>query len=126
MHRNPVIWLHEKTEGQMNGAETLVKTLLASGVTVCFANLCTSEMHFVHALDQHPKMRCILCLFEGGVSGAADGYYRMKGEVAATSSTLPPALEMPSPTCTTRGRRSRGRSTSWATMPTITCASRPR
>ncbi len=76
----------------MNGAETLVKTLLASGVTVCFANPGTSEMHFVHALDQHPKMRCILCLFEGGVSGAADGYYRMKGEVAATLLHLAPGF----------------------------------
>ena len=49
-------------------------------------------MHFVHALDQHPDMRCILCLFEGGVSGAADGYYRMKGEVAATLLHLAPGF----------------------------------
>ncbi len=76
----------------MNGAETLVETLLASGVRVCFANPGTSEMHFVHALDQHPEMRCILCLFEGGVSGAADGYYRMKGEVAATLLHLAPGF----------------------------------
>lgn len=76
----------------MNGAETLVQTLLASGVKVCFANPGTSEMHFVHALDQHPEMRCILCLFEGGVSGAADGYYRMKGEVAATLLHLAPGF----------------------------------
>lgn len=76
----------------MNGAETLVETLLASGVKVCFANPGTSEMHFVHALDQHPEMRCILCLFEGGVSGAADGYYRMKGEVAATLLHLAPGF----------------------------------
>lgn len=76
----------------MNGAETLVETLLASGVNVCFANPGTSEMHFVHALDQHPEMRCILCLFEGGVSGAADGYYRMKGEVAATLLHLAPGF----------------------------------
>jgi acetolactate synthase-1/2/3 large subunit len=76
----------------MNGAETLVETLLASGVDVCFANPGTSEMHFVHALDQHPEMRCILCLFEGGVSGAADGYYRMTGEVAATLLHLAPGF----------------------------------
>lgn len=76
----------------MNGAETLVQTLLASGVKVCFANPGTSEMHFVHALDQHPEMRCILCLFEGGVSGAADGYYRMSGEVAATLLHLAPGF----------------------------------
>lgn len=76
----------------MNGAETLVQTLLASGVRVCFANPGTSEMHFVAALDRHPDMRCILCLFEGGVSGAADGYYRMKGEVAATLLHLAPGF----------------------------------
>lgn len=76
----------------MNGAETLVKTLLASGVNVCFANPGTSEMHFVAALDRHPDLRCILCLFEGGVSGAADGYYRMTGKVAATLLHLAPGF----------------------------------
>ena len=35
----------------MNGAESLVKTLLANGVDTCFANPGTSEMHFVAALD---------------------------------------------------------------------------
>jgi acetolactate synthase I/II/III large subunit len=76
----------------MNGAESLVKTLLASGVNVCFANPATSEMHFVAAHDAHPEMRCILCLFEGGTSGAADGYFRMKGEVAATLLHLAPGF----------------------------------
>jgi acetolactate synthase I/II/III large subunit len=76
----------------MNGAETLVQTLLASGVRVCFANPGTSEMHFVAALDRHPDMRCILSLFEGGVSGAADGYFRMRGEVAATLLHLAPGF----------------------------------
>ena len=76
----------------MNGAETLVRTLLSSGVRVCFANPGTSEMHFVAALDRHPDMRCILCLFEGGVSGAADGYFRMSGDVAATLLHLAPGF----------------------------------
>jgi acetolactate synthase I/II/III large subunit len=76
----------------MNGAETLVKTLLDSGVDVCFANPGTSEMHFVAALDQYPDMRCILCLFEGGASGAADGYYRMSGKPAATLLHLAPGF----------------------------------
>ncbi|MFN4204465.1 MAG: acetolactate synthase large subunit, partial [Tabrizicola sp.] len=76
----------------MNGAHALVETLLASGVRVCFANPGTSEMHFVAALDRHPEMRCILCLFEGGVSGAADGYFRMSGEVAATLLHLAPGF----------------------------------
>jgi acetolactate synthase I/II/III large subunit len=76
----------------MNGAETLVKTLLDSGVDVCFANPGTSEMHFVAALDQYPEMRCILCLFEGGASGAADGYYRMSRKPAATLLHLAPGF----------------------------------
>lgn len=76
----------------MNGAETLVKTLLASGVNVCFANPGTSEMHFVAALDRNPEMRCILCLFEGGATGAADGYFRMSSEVAATLLHLAPGF----------------------------------
>lgn len=76
----------------MNGAESLVDTLLGSGVEVCFANPGTSEMHFVAALDKRPAMRCILCLFEGGASGAADGYYRMSGRVAATLLHLAPGF----------------------------------
>lgn len=76
----------------MNGAEALVETMLASDVSVCFANPGTSEMHFVAALDTHPEMRCILCLFEGGVTGAADGYARMSGNVAGTLLHLGPGF----------------------------------
>ena len=39
-------------EGLMNGAESLVRTLVGGGVNVCFANPGTSEMHFVAALDR--------------------------------------------------------------------------
>ena len=56
----------------MNGAESLVHTLLASDVKTCFANPGTSEMHFVAALDRIPGMRCILGLTESVVTGAAD------------------------------------------------------
>lgn len=76
----------------MNGAESLVKTMLASGVETCFANPGTSEMHFVAALDDHPEMRCVLCLFEGGTSGAADGYFRMARKPAATMLHLAPGF----------------------------------
>ena len=76
----------------MNGAESLVRTLLAGGVNVCFTNPGTSEMHFVAALDAVPGMRCSLCLFEGGVTGAADGYYRMAGRPASTLLHLGPGL----------------------------------
>lgn len=68
----------------MNGAESVVRTLLAHGVDTCFANPGTSEMHLVQALDAVPELRSILCLFEGVCSGAADGYGRMRGQPAAT------------------------------------------
>lgn len=74
------------------GAESLVQTFVDSGVDVCFANPGTSEMHFVAALDTHPQMRCVLGLFEGVVTGAADGYGRMKGTPAATLLHLGPGL----------------------------------
>jgi acetolactate synthase-1/2/3 large subunit len=76
----------------MNGADILCDTLLANDVDVCFANPGTSEMHFVAALDRKPRMRCILGLFEGVVTGAADGYGRMADKPAATLLHLGPGL----------------------------------
>jgi acetolactate synthase-1/2/3 large subunit len=81
-----------ETEPAMNGAESLVRTLVASGVEVCFGNPGTSEMHFVAALDRVDGMRPILCLFEGVVTGAADGYGRMAGKPATTLLHLGPGL----------------------------------
>jgi len=77
---------------QMNGAESLVRTLVAGGVNVCFTNPGTSEMHFVAALDKVDGMRCVLGLFEGVVTGAADGYYRMLETPASTLLHLGPGL----------------------------------
>lgn len=68
----------------MNGAQSLMKTLADAGVEVCFSNPGTSEMHFVAALDDEPRMRAVLALFEGVATGAADGYARMAGKPAAT------------------------------------------
>jgi acetolactate synthase I/II/III large subunit len=76
----------------MNGAESLVRTLVNGGVNVCFTNPGTSEMHFVAALDKVEGMRCVLGLFEGVVTGAADGYWRMAGKPAATLLHLGPGL----------------------------------
>jgi acetolactate synthase I/II/III large subunit len=76
----------------MNGAESLVRTLVKGGVEVCFANPGTSEMHFVGALDRVEGMRCVLGLFEGVCSGAADGYYRMTDKPASTLLHLGPGL----------------------------------
>lgn len=76
----------------MNGADLLCETLLANGIDTCFANPGTSEMHFVAALDRQPRMRCVLGLFEGVVTGAADGYARMADKPAATLLHLGPGL----------------------------------
>lgn len=76
----------------MNGAETLVSTLIAGGVETCFTNPGTSEMHIVAALDRATRMRCVLGLFEGVVTGAADGYARMAEKPACTLLHLGPGL----------------------------------
>jgi acetolactate synthase-1/2/3 large subunit len=76
----------------MNGAQALIRTLVASDVDVCFTNPGTSEMHFVAALDSVPEMRGILGLFEGVVTGAADGYARMADKPAATLLHLGPGF----------------------------------
>ena len=76
----------------MNGAECLLRTLLAGGVDTCFMNPGTSEMQFVSALDRVPAMRGVLCLFESVCAGAADGYARMLHRPAATLLHLGPGL----------------------------------
>lgn len=76
----------------MNGAESVVRTMMAGGIDVCFANPGTSELHFVAALDQVGGIKCVLCLFEGVTTGAADGYARMTGRPAATMMHLGPGL----------------------------------
>ncbi len=76
----------------MNGARSLIRTLVAAGVDTCFMNPGTSEMHFVAALDDVPDMRGVLALFEGVATGAADGYARMRGTPAAVLLHLGPGL----------------------------------
>lgn len=76
----------------MNGARVLMETLVRSGVDTCFTNPGTSEMQFVAALDDVTGMRAVLGLFEGVVTGAADGYGRMAGKPAATLLHLGPGL----------------------------------
>jgi acetolactate synthase-1/2/3 large subunit len=76
----------------LNGAQSLVRTLAGAGVDTCFANPGTSEMHFVAALDSEPGIRPILGLFEGAVTGMADGFGRMAGKPAATLLHLGPGL----------------------------------
>ena len=76
----------------MNGAESLLRTLVNNNITTCFTNPGTSEMQFVAAADRVPDMRCVLCLAEGVVSGAADGYSRMSDKLPATLLHLGPGL----------------------------------
>lgn len=76
----------------MNGAESLVRTLIGNGVDTCFANPGTSEMHFVAALDRVPGIRCVLTLFEGVATGAADGYARIARKPASTLLHCGPGL----------------------------------
>jgi len=76
----------------VNGARSLLSTLVGAGVDVCFANPGTSEMHFVAALDEVPALRGVLTLFEGVATGAADGYGRVAGRPAATLLHLGPGL----------------------------------
>src|SRR5579872_4435897 len=76
----------------MNGAESLISTLAAAGVEVCFSNPGTSEIHLVAALDKVPGMRSVLGLFEGVVTGAADGYARIAEKPACTLLHLGPGL----------------------------------
>ncbi len=77
---------------EMNGAESVLRSLHADGVEICFANPGTSEMQFVDALDRTRLMRCVLGLFEGVVTAAADGYARMAGKPAVTLLHLAPGF----------------------------------
>ncbi|HEY6579370.1 MAG TPA: acetolactate synthase large subunit [Rhizomicrobium sp.] len=76
----------------MNGAESLLDTLIAGGVELCFMNPGTSEIHLVAALDGARGLRAVPCLFEGVASGAADGYARMSARPACTLFHLGPGL----------------------------------
>ncbi|MFN3890948.1 MAG: acetolactate synthase large subunit [Beijerinckiaceae bacterium] len=76
----------------MNGAESLLATMVGAGVDVCFANPGTSEMHFLAAVDRAPGLKCVLTLFEGVATGAADGYFRMADRPAATLLHLGPGF----------------------------------
>ncbi|MFL2502066.1 MAG: thiamine pyrophosphate-binding protein [Luminiphilus sp.] len=76
----------------MNSAESLINALAKDGVDACFAIPGTSEMQLVAALDKQPRIRAVLCLFEGVVTGAADGYGRMADKPALTLLHLGPGF----------------------------------
>ncbi len=76
----------------MNGAESLIRTLVDAGVDICFANPGTTEMPMVRAIDEMVGMRAVLCLFEGVCTGAADGYARMAEKPGLTLLHLGPGF----------------------------------
>jgi len=76
----------------MTGAESLIRTLIASGVQVCFANPGTTEVQFVVALDRVEGMRCVLGMAETVVTGCGDGYARMAEKPAMTLLHCGPGL----------------------------------
>ncbi len=80
----------EPNQHSLTGAEAVVSTLADLGVSACFANPGTSEMHLVTALDGEPRIRSVLCLFEGVATGAADGFARIAGDPAMTLLHLGP------------------------------------
>jgi acetolactate synthase-1/2/3 large subunit len=74
----------------MLGADAVIRTLADCGVSVCLGNPGTSEMHLIAALDREPRIRPVLCLFEGVATGAADGFARIAGKPAMTLLHLGP------------------------------------
>lgn len=80
------------SQPKLNGAESLVHTLISNEIGVCFANPGTSEMHFVAALDRIPGLRCIPGMQENVVTGMADGYGRIAQAPAATLLHCGPGL----------------------------------
>ncbi len=100
-----------------NGAQALMKTLVDSGVEVCFTNPGTSEMHFVAALDSEPGMRAVLALFEGVATGAADATPGWRTNPLLPCCTWAVAWAMAWPTCTMHARVRYRWSTLLATMP---------
>lgn len=76
----------------INGSKILMNTLIENGVEVCFGNPGTSEMHLVDAISKADNIKAVLGLFEGVVTGAADGYARMAEKPAATLLHLGPGL----------------------------------
>ncbi|MBV7483289.1 acetolactate synthase large subunit [Bordetella sp. BOR01] len=83
--------MHEY-EIQRWGAHLVVDALVRRNVDTFFMNPGTSEVHLVSAIDQHPEAKPVLCLFEGGATGAADGFARASGRPAAVLLHLGPGL----------------------------------
>ncbi|MEO5707879.1 MAG: acetolactate synthase large subunit [Alteraurantiacibacter sp.] len=74
------------------GADLLLDCLYVGGARICFANPGTTELGLVSALARDGRIRCVLSLFEGVCTGAADGYARVSGAVPLTLLHLGPGF----------------------------------
>ncbi len=90
-----------KTGESMNGAESLVRTLVDGGVDVCFANPGTSEMHFVAALDRVDGMRCVLACSRASRPARPTAMRAWPTSRRRRCCISAPASPTASPTCTT-------------------------
>ena len=81
----------ESASGKL-GADLLLDSLYNGGARICFANPGTTELGLVSALARDGRLRCVLSLFEGVCTGAADGYARVSGEVPLTLLHLGPGF----------------------------------
>src|SRR5690349_17223888 len=75
-----------------SGALRIVETAVGHGIDICFANPGTTELPVVTALDDVPGIRAVLGLFEGVVTGAADGFARLARRPALTLLHLGPGV----------------------------------
>ena len=87
-----------------SGARTLIRTLVANDVTVCFSNPGTSEMHFVAGLDSEPEMRPVLVLQEVRLPCRIRCRCRCRSELAARADSRLPCgrTSRPAPRMRTR------------------------
>lgn len=81
----------DKTDNRL-GADLLLDSLYDGGARICFANPGTTELSLVTALARDGRIRCVLSLFEGVCTGAADGYARVSGKVPLTLLHLGPGF----------------------------------
>lgn len=63
-----------------------------AGLDVCFVNPGTTELSLLKALDRSSQIRPVLGLFEGVLTGAADGYARMSKKPAMTLTHMGPSF----------------------------------
>lgn len=74
------------------GADIMFDALYQGGARICFANPGTTELTMVSALARQTGIRSVLSLFEGVCTGAADGYFRVSGQVPLTLLHLGPGF----------------------------------